>query len=208
MASTRARMAGAGVAGAVCGLATSPFTAGPVAVLAGWDGAAAVFTVWVWSGVRGLSPADARRLATSEDPGRAATDLLLLAASVASLVGAALTLMEAADSRGVAEAVLVGLAALSVGLSWMVVHMVFMLRYARLYYADRPGGIDFPGGEDPAYRDFAYLALTLGMTYQVSDTALTSSAIRATALRQALLSYLFGACIVGLIINVVAGLLR
>ena len=65
------------------------------------------------------------------------------------------------------------------------------------------GGIDFNQAERPDYRDFAYLALTLGMTFQVSDTNLQSSTIRATAHRHALLSYLFGTVIIALVISVI-----
>ena len=87
------------------------------------------------------------------------------------------------------------------------IHAVFTLRYARLYYAEA-GGVDFNEASDPDYRDFLYLALTLGMTYQVSDTDITSKAIRRTATRHGLLSYVFGTVIVAMTINVVAGLVR
>jgi uncharacterized membrane protein len=81
-----------------------------------------------------------------------------------------------------------------------------MLRYALLYYAYPEGGIDFNQQERPSYRDFAYLALTVGMTFQVSDTDLQTSQIRATTLRHALLSFLFGAVILASAINLIAGL--
>ena len=58
------------------------------------------------------------------------------------------------------------------------------------------------------YRDFGYLALTIGMTYQVSDTNLTTKAVRRTATRHALLAFPFGSVIVALLINTVASLLR
>lgn len=58
----------------------------------------------------------------------------------------------------------------------------------------------------PDDRDFAYVALTLGMTFQVSDTELQNSDIRATALRHALLSYVFGAVILAAAVNLIAGL--
>jgi uncharacterized membrane protein len=87
------------------------------------------------------------------------------------------------------------------------VHAVFTLRYAHLYYSEG-GGIDFNDDADPDYHDFAYLALTIGMTFQVSDTNLTTKAIRRTATRHALVSYLFGAIIIAMVINVVAGLLH
>jgi hypothetical protein len=84
----------------------------------------------------------------------------------------------------------VGLSLASVVLSWAVVHTVFTLRYARLYYLGPDGGVDFNDESKPRYSDFAYLAFTIGMTFQVSDTALCSNEIRRTALRHALLSYL------------------
>lgn len=92
-------------------------------------------------------------------------------------------------------------------LAWGVVHTIFTLRYGRIYYRGPDGGIDFNEKAAPDYGDFAYLAFTIGMTFQVSDTDLTSKAMRRTALRHALISYLFGAVIIGLIINVVASLL-
>jgi uncharacterized membrane protein len=84
---------------------------------------------------------------------------------------------------------------------------VFISHYARLYYSHPPGGIDFNQEAPPRYSDFAYLAFTIGMTFQVSDTDLQTAALRATALRQALLSYLLGAVILATTINLVAGLL-
>ena len=90
--------------------------------------------------------------------------------------------------------------------AWLVVHTAFMLRYARLYYPD--GSIDFHQQDiKPTYGDFAYLAFTVGMTYQVSDTDLTTQPVRRTVLFQALVSFLFGAIILAVTINLVAGLL-
>jgi len=100
-----------------------------------------------------------------------------------------------------------GFALMSVFVSWTLVHTVFTLKYARLYYTGQPGGIDFNETAAPDYRDFAYLSFTIGMTFQVSDTDLTAKPIRMTALRHALLSYLFGVAVVAMTINVVAGLL-
>jgi uncharacterized membrane protein len=93
-------------------------------------------------------------------------------------------------------------------LSWTVIHTVFALRYARLYYSGTDGGVDFHEDAKPRFSDFAYLAFTVGMTFQVSDTDLNTSAFRATVLRHALLSHLFGTVVVALTINLVAGLSR
>jgi uncharacterized membrane protein len=101
---------------------------------------------------------------------------------------------------------LAAIGVLTVALAWLVVPTVYTLQYARLYYAGDPGGIDFNQESPPRYADFAYLSLTLGMTFQVSDTDLRTSEMRATALRQALLSYLFGVVIVATTINLIASL--
>jgi uncharacterized membrane protein len=97
------------------------------------------------------------------------------------------------------------LAAASVALSWLLIHTLFTLAYARLYHRGDTG-ISFNQTDPPRYTDFAYLAFTIGMTFQVSDTAIGSSAIRAAALRHALLSYLFGAVILATTVNFVVSL--
>jgi uncharacterized membrane protein len=144
--------------------------------------------------------------AAREDDSRTAADLVLIAASVASLVGVGFALLKAATVDGPSHAIIIAVAVISVVLSWASVHTVFMLRYAALYYSCG-GGIDFHAEDRPDFGDFAYVALTIGMTFQVSDTDLNAKPIRMTALRHALLSYLFGVAVVAMMINVVAGLL-
>lgn len=178
-----------------------------VAILAGWIAAMLVYVGWVWLSVGHLDPAATRSVATSEDSSRAAADLVLILANVVNLVGVALALLEAADQDRVGAGVINAAVVLSVALSWTAVHTVFALRYARLYH-EHGGGIEFGDGVAPDYADFAYVAFTLGMTFQVSDTRLTLGVLRRTALRHALLSYVFGVVIVATTLNVVAGLFR
>jgi len=92
--------------------------------------------------------------------------------------------------------------------SWTLVHTVFTLKYARLYYCGTPGGIDFNDTGAPDYHDFAYLAFTIGMTFQVSDTNLQSKQVRRTVLRQAWLSFPLVTVIIATSINLVAGLAK
>jgi uncharacterized membrane protein len=132
----------------------------------------------------------------------------VLVASIAALVAVGFALVRAGQATGGTKALLIGLGATSVVVSWLVVHTVFMLRYARLYYGDPVGGINFNDQDDPAYLDFAYFSFTVGMTFQVSDTNITTKAIRRLTLHHALLSYLFGAVILAVAINVVASLLH
>lgn len=177
-----------------------------VAVAVGWDAAACVYLISVWRAVFGLDARDTARTARTEDASRAAADAVLLGASVASLVAVGFVLVDAGSASGLMRAALTALAVVSVAAAWAAVHTVFTLRYAHLYYADPVGGIDFHDDDRPDYRDLAYVALTIGMTFQVSDTDLTAREIRRTAVWHALLSYLFGAVIVAMMINIVGSL--
>ncbi|MCW2654551.1 MAG: putative rane protein [Mycobacterium sp.] len=172
---------------------------------AGWVAAAGLWLAWTWVVVRPLDGQATASHATREDPTRRMAHLLVLAASIASLAGVGYLLI-AGLGKG-AEAVasaLIGVA--SVAAAWFAVHTVFTLRYARLFYLDPVGGIEFHQQVPPTYVDFAYVAFTIGMTYQVSDTDLKRPTIRATALGQALVSYMLGAVVLAIAVNLVAGL--
>jgi len=162
-----------------------------VTVLAGWVAAAASYVGRVWARTHRLTASETAAIATREDASRASADLMVLAASVTSLVGVGVTLARASHTTGATRVSLTIAAILTVITSWALVHTIFTLRYAHTYYGDPVGGIDFKSDDAPDYHDFAYLAFTIGMTFQVSDTDLTSSAMRRVALRHSLLAYLF-----------------
>ena len=173
--------------------------------LIGWDIAALVFTVWTWILVWSFDAVMTAGHATREEPARNVAHLLVLGAAVASLVGIALLLVASPDGRRY-QVVAASVAVVSVVISWMAVHTLFALGYARLYYSGPDGGIDFNQKEPPRYSDFAYVAYTVGMSFAISDTNLQSSDMRAMALGHALLSYLFGSVIVASVVNLIAGL--
>lgn len=173
----------------------------------GWAAASLTYLIWVWAVVGRLQPEATAAHARREDPGRGASDALVLIATLASFAGVALILLEASNAEGGAKAAIVSMALGSVALSWFLVHTLFTLRYASIYYRDR-AGVDFNEDKLPRYLDFAYLAFTVGMTFQVSDTDLKTGAIRSTVLRQALLSYLLGTIVLATTINLVAGLIH
>lgn len=173
---------------------------------AGWFVAAAVFVIWTWFVIGRMSPEQTKTHATREDPTGYVSHVILLLASIASLVGVAyLLIAQSSQDATATRAAVVGIA--GVAAAWFLVHTVYTLRYAQLYYGGgSAGGVDFNSKEPPAYSDFAYLSFTLGMTYQVSDTSIQTRTIRSAAIRQALLSYLFGAIVLAVTVNLVAGL--
>ena len=202
------RVAVAASLGIVAGVAVSFFTFWQAATLIGWDAGALILIGWIWRAVGKLDAEESKTHASREDTSIRLTELIVLSAGVALLAAVGMALVRAGHASGGTKAYLIALGIVSVALSWGLVHTVFTLRYARSYYSRPVGGIDFNEDNPPTYLDFAYLALTIGMTFQVSDTNLTSRAIRRIALSHALLSYLFGAVIVALVINVVSSLLH
>jgi uncharacterized membrane protein len=191
----------------VAAVLAMPFAPWQLWPLVGWIAGSALFLFSVWLKVHDLTPEQTHAAATHEDDSRVAAELLLNSASIASLAGTGFALIKANQTDGAGKAALTVAALLTVFLSWGVVHTVFMLRYARLYYGHPVGGINFEHrAEAPDYRDFAYVAFTIGMTYQVSDTDIETRAIRRIVLRHALISYLFGAVIVAVTVNTIAGI--
>jgi len=177
-----------------------------LAMLAGWIAAAIMFLVIVWSVIATASGERTRQFATVEDDSRAVASLIVIGACTVSLAGAGFALHKASQVAG-AEAVLLTVASVTVVVvSWLVVNTEFTLRYAHRFFSLPVGGIDFPGTDVPDYRDFAYLAFTVGMTYQVSDTALLAPRFRRLLLAHAAAAYVFGVVIVAAVINIVAGL--
>jgi uncharacterized membrane protein len=194
--------------GIAAGVIASVFTIWEAAILIGWSVTAASLMGWIWLAVWKLNAQETKSHASREDPSIRLSELITLTSGVALLAAVGLVLVRAGNAVGGTKAYLIALGVLSVALSWALVQTVFTLRYARSYYLGSIGGIDFNEDDPPTYLDFAYLALTIGMTFQVSDTNLTTKPIRRIALVHAMLSYLFGAVIVALVINVVASLLH
>jgi uncharacterized membrane protein len=181
-----------------------------LAVVVGWDAAALGLLVSIWPIILRADAAHAAQLARREDETRGTATVLLLGASVASLLGVGLALHLAGEESGSPRVLLIGVAVLTVVVSWTVVNTVYTLRYADLHFSSRGGGIAFgdpDGQEPPTYRDFAYVAFTIGMCYQVSDTTVRDRRIRSTVLSHAFLSYVFGVVIVAGSVNFIGGLL-
>ena len=190
------------VAAVAVGLARDEWHYSPAV---GWIVAAVIYLVWTWMVVL---PMDAQQtidhVRQRREDGRAGiSHLVVLIASIAGLAGVGYLLAaESGGQRHIGEA-LVGI--LSVIASWFAVHTTFTLRYALLYYNDGESEpISYHQNEyRPCYKDFAYLAFTVGMTYQVSDTDLGSPRIRGSVLTQALVSFLLGAVVLASTINLV-----
>jgi uncharacterized membrane protein len=199
------------LSGLVGALVAAWFVPWQLTVLIGWDVVAVVAVVWSWSEVWHFDAADTRAYARDEDTSPGAADLVMLAASTVSLIGVAIAFVKANEASDDEELLIKLVGILTILLSWIVVHTVQTFKYADVYYDDPVGGVEFraQGNEQaPDYRDFAYLAFTVGMTYQVSDTEVTQHKMRRMILWHALLSFVFGAVILATTVNLIASLLN
>jgi uncharacterized membrane protein len=194
--------------GVVAAVITGVFGQWAYAASVGWAVACAVYVTWVWVKISRMGGEQTKRHASAEDPARTTSDTLLLIASIASLAALVLLLGQTKNASPPGKDLIALLGVTSVALSWFFVHTLYTLRYAVLYYNEPGGrhGIDFNEDAAPRYLDFAYLSFTVGMTFQVSDTDISSQRIRAAILRHMLLSYLFGAVIIATSVNLVASL--
>ena len=95
-------------------------------------------------------------------------------------------------------------------LSWAFTHTIFALHYAHEFYgeATRKSGLQFPGDGQPDYWDFVYFAFVIGMTFQVSDVAITNKSIRRMVVAHGALSFFFTTAIVAMTVNIAASIIQ
>jgi uncharacterized membrane protein len=196
----------AAVVGVAAAFLVAPFLGIAAGLLAGWSGFAVTSVAWVAILIWPMDGARTRAHAREEDPGRSVARLVALIGSVASLGAVTVVLIQTQNTSELESYFLAAIAVVSVAASWTLIQADYMLRVAHIYYGDPVGGIDFNEEEEPSYTDFAYFSLGIGMGYQVGDSAVRTNEIRRLVISQSLLAYLFGAVIIGTVVNLVIDL--
>jgi len=187
----------------VIGVVVAVLTDALFGVLSGIASTAAVFVLTGWWALWPMDAESTSRHARRDEFEPRLEEVVVVAWALAGLILVALLLLL---SRTNERSFVALLALAGVAMSWAGLHLMYAARYAYLFYSGAPGGIDFHGDESPAYRDFLYFSYNLGMTYQVSDTDVSSRTIRAVVLRHCLLSYAFGTLILATTINLIASI--
>lgn len=207
----------------VCGVAavilSSSLAEKPINWMIGWLMYSGVHIGLMWVTILSAHPSEVRREVSGQDPSRILSALFVVGSSFVSLF-AILFLLQSARSAASWEnlTVHVILSFSCIICSWVLVHTVFTLRYAHMFYgrtrrdkhdhSKQLRGLEFPEEPEPDYLDFTYFSFVLGMTFQVSDVTISSREIRRIALVHGLLSFAFNTLLVALTINVVSGLIQ
>jgi uncharacterized membrane protein len=177
-----------------------------------WDTFALASLAMIWCVVATADAGHTRAVAAREAPGRVVT-FVFVPVAVAGSLSAVLLLLSTGMMPTLPAAVRAAHVVLAVGgvaSAWLLLHTVFTLRYARLYYdaAAQPGGLEFPPNSGrPDYLDFAYFAFGIGMTAQTSDISINGRALRHTALLHGLISFVFNTAVVAVSISGLVGVL-
>ena len=183
----------------------------PIRALATWNAYNLTGLGMAWFSIVSSDPSEVARSASLQDSSRTAIFFFVMIAACASIfaVGAELGTAKGLDHEHLGEHVVFCL--LTIAGSWVLVHTIFTLRYAHVFYGldddKKPvGGLEFPDEERPDYLDFAYFSFTIGMTSQTSDVQISSQRLRRLTLAHGLVSFVFNLAILSLSLNIISSL--
>jgi uncharacterized membrane protein len=204
--------------GLACGLLAAPLLPpGPTVTtrwVLGWDIGVGVYIVLALMLFLTEAPSRMAAHAAAQEEGEWTIFALTMGVVAASFAVIIEEFAGAAALHGGSKALHVGLVTLTLVLSWLMMQVTFAFRYAHEYYAvsdgrtEVDGGLNFPEEKHPDYMDFLYFALVLGMTFQVSDVAITARKLRRLAALHGFLGFTFNTVILALTVNIAAGLLQ
>jgi uncharacterized membrane protein len=180
-------------------------------IMIGWDTFSLSMIIMSWATFFITNSAQIREQSKVQDSSRSVIFVIVLIATLASIL-AVLLLLVAKKHLNIGASWRLPIAIAGMLLSWFLIHTIFTLRYAHIYYGDHKaipdepaGGLEFPGDQEPEYLDFAYFSFVLGMTFQVSDVQITSKRLRNFAMWHGLFSFGFNTIMIALTINLIAG---
>lgn len=170
------------------------------ALLVGFDVGCVIYLVLTARRALGLDAAALKARVETLDEGRRPWVVMGIGLMVTAVVIVALVVE--LQGKEAPSAWAISLAASSLLLVWLFFNVLFALHYADLYYSR--GGLSFPEDQAPDTQDFLYFAFTIGMTFQVSDVAVTSHGLRRRVLVHSMLAFVFNVIIVALSVNMAA----
>jgi uncharacterized membrane protein len=178
-------------------------------ILVGWDVGVTFYLILALLLVQSFDLNRVQVRADQYDEGGVLVLILTLTAAIASLAAVVLEL-GAAHAAGPHERLAVPLGVATTLLSWALIQTIFAFHYAHRFYrgpGERGSGLAFPQTKYPNYWDFIYFSFVVGMTFQVSDVQVTSTALRRVVVAHGVLSFFYSVSILALAVNLSANML-
>ena len=179
-------------------------------VMLGWNTFSLCMIIMSWVSFFITDSKQIREQAKVQDPSRTIIFIIIIISTLASFFAVLLLILSKGENDNTSS-LRIAVAVAGMLFSWFLIHTIFTLRYAHIFYGDHEtkpnthaGGLEFPGDSKPEYLDFAYYSFVLGMTFQVSDVQITSKRLRSLAMLQGLLSFVFNTIMIALTINLIA----
>ena len=187
-------------------------------LLVSWNLATLFFLISIGIMMMHANHEKIRRNAALHDEGQYTILVLSSVAAIASLAAIVAQLGLVKESTGLLKAFHIALAFTTIVTAWAFIHVMFALHYAHEYFEEwrsqkdsEPqlrGGLEIIGLADyPDYLDFAYYAFTVGVANATADINITSRQMRRITLAHSILSFFFNLALLGLTINIAAGLI-
>ena len=169
----------------------------------GWIGTALVLVGSILLSLKSYDSSATARLVKEENFGNETIDTVVLIASIASVIAVAVMI-----ATGGSNPWNLGLALITLTLSWAVIHSIYVMKYATLYYHGKKGGIDFNNRDksDPAFADFAYVSFNIGIAFQAGDPVFTDRSLRIAALKHGIISFVFNTVIIAAAVSIIVAL--
>jgi uncharacterized membrane protein len=179
-------------------------------VLIGWDAAVWSYLLMIWVHMAVADEHRVREYASRDDENAGVVLFVICTATIASIVAIVVELTSAKGTAGASSAWHYLLTGLTLIGAWFLIPTIFTLHYARLYFDPdaKETALLFPDHKlEPNYWDFLYFSFTIAVASQTSDVVLRSRSIRRATLAQSILSFYFNVAVLGLCVNIAAGLL-
>ena len=179
-------------------------------IILAWDAAVSVLLTLIAIMMWRTDPCETLRRARREET----SNIVILLATMLSVAGALVDIGYGLPKSRTLSANLrlfdIAQSVAGVILSWLLLHVMYSLHYAKLYYAESghgdanafKKGFVFPGNQDEMdYWDFVYYSFTIAMCFQTSDVTVTSRYMRRMTIFHALIAYFFALAILGLLLD-------
>lgn len=200
------------LAGVICFLALPPELGDLQRLLIGWNVLAWLYLFFMWFRMLRTDVQDIPHIARIQDESAGLVLGMVILGCLVSILAILIELTSLKHLTGTPRVLHLLLTGTTLAVSWALLPTSFAMHYAHHHYLHRSKDVTpmiFPEKpEEPGYWDFLYFSFTIAVASQTADVATGTTDMRQITLLQSVISFVFNLAILGLSVNVGAGLLN